>query len=110
MVGSITYSRDNFNPLHREGGDDDMKHAIGFDNHFNPLHREGGDSVLRQIIWIALNFNPLHREGGDKVYGKDALWVRISIHSTARVETAGICIHHKPYSISIHSTARVETR
>ena len=77
-------------------------------------------------------FNPLHREGGDvgawdKVYGM----IKISIHSTARVETPHIQHSHQPridfnplhreggdvitknlvdvVIISIHSTARVET-
>lgn len=35
-----------------------------------------------------------------KVYGKDALWVRISIHSTTRVETA--ILHNNHYYSSTH--------
>ena len=36
------------------------------------------------------NFNPLHREGGDLMGLHLLIWVMvISIHSTARVETAG---------------------
>ena len=38
----------NFNPLHREGGDDGKELARFDKSDFNPLHREGGDSNTTQ--------------------------------------------------------------
>ena len=55
----------DFNPLHREGGDGGNVRKIFLQQDFNPLHREGGDesqSICNERDW---DFNPLHREGGD---------------------------------------------
>ena len=58
----------------------------------------------------AVYFNPLHREGGDPpVLTRFFSYSRISIHSTARVETRLFFQDIHCISISIHSTARVET-
>ena len=35
-------------------------------NNFNPLHREGGDAQMANLIYEMTDFNPLHREGGDE--------------------------------------------
>ena len=32
---------------------------------FNPLHREGGDIRFQNSFYVKRHFNPLHREGGD---------------------------------------------
>ena len=55
------------------------------------------------------NFNPLHREGGDSIKSSITRSYKISIHSTARVETWESIMQRTIYAISIHSTARVET-
>ena len=78
----------NFNPLHREGGDEEPRfcicsyHTISIHStarvetmsltwkqfarqNFNPLHREGGDFIFIQMCRNIHDFNPLHREGGD---------------------------------------------
>ena len=66
-----------------------LQRSVIYGMHFNPLHREGGDSTSSTLLPWLLNFNPLHREGGDW-YTPNSLdkLPCISIHSTARVETA----------------------
>ena len=44
------------------------------------------------LCFMCLNFNPLHREGGDPDTCLLDTEVQISIHSTARVETAASAI------------------
>ena len=58
---------------------------------------------------LALDFNPLHREGGDANFSARLWKQKISIHSTARVETTYALLSSNAFAISIHSTARVET-
>ncbi len=99
----------DFNPLHREGGDlpntntptpevisihstarVETSLSDKFPNHychFNPLHREGGDGAGFLPLRTDSNFNPLHREGGDWLQDQGYKMFKISIHSTARVET-----------------------
>ena len=55
---------------------------------FNPLHHEGGDYSLIGFVNVISHFNPLHHEGGDNVVANTAEFLRISIHSTTRVETS----------------------
>ena len=124
----------HFNPLHREGGDPSLFGQIHLTLYFNPLHREGGDHQIVDGSHTAIHyFNPLHREGGDiikRMYKGTP--TTISIHSTARVETAKdnkfarklefqstpprgwrrrlVLRNPHPILISIHSTARVETK
>ena len=76
---------------------------------FNPLHREGGDEARRQREAEEQNFNPLHREGGDGQHTQQYNHQSISIHSTVRVETQSTPPRGWRLEISIHSTARVET-
>ena len=98
-----------FNPLHREGGDPGASILHQLFDYFNPLHREGGDQVYPDVSFLysefqstpprgwrqflpavfphTYNFNPLHREGGDLRYRYWGGPEKISIHSTARVET-----------------------
>ena len=54
---------------------------------FNPLHREGGDASIVRTMQKKSDFNPLHREGGDRLFDIFKILHIISIHSTARVET-----------------------
>ena len=70
-------------------------------HYFNPLHREGGDGYLCIQPISLWYFNPLHREGGDPPgdTGISGTGV-ISIHSTARVETA--ILHNNHYYSSSH--------
>ena len=99
---------------------------------FNPLHREGGDRKQDGVDWRILKFQSTPPRGWRpehvRVLNK---MIRISIHSTARVETVILRLDgfltsfqstpprgwrhytrtfvHFQYVISIHSTARVET-
>ena len=57
--------RNNFNPLHREGGDSKFLGDMLCYLDFNPLHREGGDKKDFAVVTQSIDFNPLHREGGD---------------------------------------------
>ena len=120
-----------FNPLHREGGDPGASILHQLFDYFNPLHREGGDQVYPDVSFLysefqstpprgwrqflpavfphTYNFNPLHREGGDLRYRYWGGPEKISIHSTARVETVKLKAIAPYGGISIHSTARVET-
>ena len=84
----------DFNPLHREGGDDklfgcvpDSKISIHSTARVETLSgTEYGDGHK--------HFNPLHREGGDQPrLQSPSVPLPISIHSTARVETGA---HTKP--------------
>ena len=70
------------------------------DKNFNPLHREGGDHTLSLQPVLFAHFNPLHREGGDQIIQHRIVLLCISIHSTARVETA--ILHNNHYYSSSH--------
>ena len=99
-----------FNPLHREGGDFNQTVFPHVLQYFNPLHREGGDLYWMSQRLFNFYFNPLHREGGDIIPIADVVKAtKISIHSTARVETKDRLSVWQTVFISIHSTARVET-
>ena len=99
---------------------------------FQSTPPRGWRLCLSSQRWMTPNFNPLHREGGDfNQAGNVTVRLTISIHSTARVETARDTLmslsdsdfnplhreggDHTPIDgscsdkISIHSTARVET-
>ena len=65
VIQFLYYIQGNFNPLHREGGDENKELKTTEAQNFNPLHREGGDASLAFIHCKILHFNPLHREGGD---------------------------------------------
>ena len=84
------YRVNYFNPLHREGGDANPVQEKAGTAYFNPLHREGGDTGPPSRPSPAYeHFNPLHREGGDvHPFSNLINQLIISIHSTARVETA----------------------
>ena len=71
MSCSNNNRRQNFNPHHREGGDDSMVEGINPITDFNPHHREGGDDSMVEGINPITDFNPHHREGGD--YGEFAV-------------------------------------
>ena len=76
---------------------------------FNPLHREGGDrssNLLSRHTSISI-----HSTARVETILKSKRMVQkqISIHSTARVETAYFLCDNWIIKISIHSTARVET-
>ena len=103
-----------FNPLHREGGD--CKQLFPqFNMVLISIHSTARVETWMTCIsallpefqstpprgWrpgsllhfpILCNFNPLHREGGDHLTVIVASNPRISIHSTARVET--VAHHH----------------
>ncbi len=119
----LSYQLYNFNPLHREGGDNNRCCRGRSCTYFNPLHREGGDKEGTQDSSGLDDFNPLHREGGDTSVYRNTIpsgifqstpprgWRRdvpvpadyllaISIHSTARVETA--ILHNNHYYSSSH--------
>ena len=77
---------------------------------FNPLHREGGDSRSSNCWSSSWLFQSTPPRGWRPKDGYCGIWnILISIHSTARVETKAIRPHSKYVYISIHSTARVET-
>ncbi len=69
-------------------------------SYFNPLHREGGDQRVQGDSKTPGDFNPLHREGGDGGGRGNHKRDDISIHSTARVETA--ILHNNHYYSSSH--------
>ena len=111
--------QDDFNPLHREGGDA-MKPLTRIKHkEFQSTPPRGWRPVIipsapslslfqstpprgwRREISITshgrrVDFNPLHREGGDdRAYCWWTMTSKISIHSTARVETA--ILHNNHY-------------
>ena len=78
--------------------------------HFNPLHREGGDQEAGSKLSRDMLFQSTPPRGWRRPHG----WIKavpmdISIHSTARVETPFRVFILHYLNISIHSTARVET-
>ena len=112
-----------FNPLHREGGDYVVFPVSTRFYDFNPLHREGGDSKCdscgcfldpfqstpprgwrRSIPSASLNLRIFQSTPprGWRLFGlgKWILIHNISIHSTARVETA--ILHNNHYYSSSH--------
>ena len=127
------YCANNFNPLHREGGDPALPahtqpdggisiHSTarvetvnGIGPHrrsgdFNPLHREGGDETTVPILITGSIFQSTPPRGWRRTRRSlKPIIYQISIHSTARVETHWSGKFDVSESISIHSTARVET-
>ena len=98
-----------FNPLHREGGDeDDGVESAGLHISIHSTARVETRTEASHYL-PSKNFNPLHREGGDIIIGISLVKIVISIHSTARVETVVGVGSAVSKHISIHSTARVET-
>ena len=99
----------NFNPPHREGGDDLYTRITVQYCYFNPHHREGGDMSPGVLRCRWKYFNPHHREGGD-CNGKNCLRnILISIHTTAKVVTSPGNLLIVDVLISIHTTAKVVT-
>ena len=77
---------------------------------FNPLHREGGDDDDLIVLQDILIFQSTPPRGWRLTHnGLAHLLITISIHSTARVETYRKVVWQCNHKISIHSTARVET-
>ena len=57
----------DFNPLRREGGDEECSRHQTDGVNFNPLRREGGDAFTTETLNPPNDFNPLRREGGDEL-------------------------------------------
>ena len=52
--------------------------------------------IRRGWLW-GEDFNPLHREGGDRTADQKEKYAKISIHSTARVETHSAILVPRPF-------------
>ena len=132
QAGYIEQVTVNFNPLHREGGDINELDLELYTDNFNPLHREGGDVEYSNSAGLMWGFQSTPPRGWRLIEHLDFEhlikfqstpprgWRRngkrrtpdrskISIHSTARVETRNVDCFWNHNVISIHSTARVET-
>ena len=103
-------AKDDFNPLHHEGGDHGKSRTAGLlvisihsttrvETALTPKQKIFADISIHSTTRV----ETIHRPEFDCA-------LEISIHSTTRVETSVNRYGLLQYLISIHSTTRVETR
>ena len=83
----------------------DMPEALDFNPHF----RKGSDKKNEQRDVKQGNFNPHFRKGSDSSTSGITPIRQISIHTSAREVTPGLCRRAGELIISIHTSAREVT-
>ena len=99
-----------FNPLHREGGDHGTPIIVPYSNQFQSTPPRGWRQRPHLYLKQIMNFNPLHREGGDLQYLTSVMRGEVFQSTPPRGwRLTGPLYQNPMHNISIHSTARVET-